>query len=235
MAYLVALHDVGKADPLFQNRVPKFLGELKDAGLEMPLQTERFPARIPFIGVDSAASEKSRLGRGCFMGVVASGSPAGITETFARKETRNPSDYPERYQSWEKLRARLATEVRQAIELPEFVIDQFQNASTAGVGLVGLTVLSDWIASNPELYRYSEIGKTTDADVYWSEAKRQATDVIDRLGFAGRSTVATVRFNDVLAKFTRSPSRSACSRRCLHGRYRSGACHRRSAHWRGKD
>jgi CRISPR-associated endonuclease Cas3-HD len=42
VAYLVGLHDIGKADPLFQNKEPACAQRLREAGLALPMATAPF-------------------------------------------------------------------------------------------------------------------------------------------------------------------------------------------------
>ena len=84
--------------------------------------------------------------------------------------------------SWVGLRNQIASILRQTLSPPDCTQVELENASVAGVLLCGIMVLSDWIASNRELYQPPQ--PSTDYRSYYEYCCLGANSALFRLGFS---------------------------------------------------
>ncbi len=197
LLYLVALHDIGKADPLFQIKVDELAQPARNAGLLehngvlIPQEAFRHEAR----SAEWLRTHLADRGWGKDDVDVVALAVAGHHGDF---RVLAPSD-PLR-DAWGPLRKALADDVAQAIGLApdaEAPTLAAEHADVLGVRLSALIVLADWIASNDKLYDYwrlFEDWKSQSDDerfTYFARAQAQATGVVERLQLDAECPVFT--------------------------------------------
>lgn len=179
LPYLTALHDIGKADARFQGKAPNLvvagipvdsLGECRGFRHEARSAewlTEHLKAS-PSIWDREAARVVAQATRGHHgdFGAVA------YTE----------SEWPW-MAFYAPVRDRLAALVAETLGVPPAAQARFGHASAVGIRLSGLIVLADWIASNPETYRYPDLYPTrgTEAAAYLAAAREEARRAVQNL------------------------------------------------------
>ncbi len=182
--YLAALHDIGKADPEFQIQDDEAAAAIREL-LPMPSRRDKFRHESR-----SGAWVREYLTReSCHWGArathVAAGALRGHHGNFNPPACGTDSVG---YEEWNGIRAQLAQMVADVLGLQNepFAPTEFADASSTGVKLIGLTVLSDWIASNEDLFRYPSLDTGVDPFQYWRQARLEAAHAIDylRLGRA---------------------------------------------------
>lgn len=192
VVYLVALHDLGKADTLFQNKVghdpatAHLVQTLRDAGLAMDVDGDRMR------GFRHEARSAEWL-RAHLLGL---GWPESVVQVVGLAITGHHGDFqscavPDRlWARWEPLRQALARDTATTLgheparPAPDF---SDENRNVMGVRLSALIVLSDWIASNHDLYDYRTLPQAGQSHAYLAAARALAKDVIAHLELAGGS------------------------------------------------
>ena len=182
IAYLVALHDIGKADPDFQSMGgDELIKPLKEMGLKFRSHdVSRFyheaqsceflrdylPEVYGWESVSANTVAECALGHHCrFV------KPREVLDDF---DGRTGS-------GWKKLRYELAAQVRTVFMPPEWASENFPHHSNACMLLLGMTVLSDWIASNTTLMPVHN--EEMDLNSYASLSYDMAKKAVSSLGF----------------------------------------------------
>jgi len=220
LAYLVGLHDVGKADPLFQNKAPELADGLRASGLHLPLVMK------PFRHEARSAEwvcEHLRQAHGWppAQARLISQAIAGHHGSFHPGDA-NLDESVQRRPEWGQLRDSLANEVAIAVTVPPSPPPEFADLSRVGAALTGLIVLSDWIASNEELFLRPPLPYEADPRKYLEAARADAGRAVQRLHFESAEEAETVtsrpRFCDVWPHCTDlRPVQEALEELCQRG------------------
>ena len=179
LAYLTAMHDIGKAHAGFQKKAgPEFCASLEKAGID---------CRYPFDGF----RHDGLSGRWILDFLQENGWPRQSAWTVSLALRGHHSDFsagdPEdgipEDPLWEKLRTDVEKTIRDVFS-PKPWRAEFLNHSITGIILSGVIVLSDWIASNNELFP-KEAGECKHLDIaeYVARSRRLAAAAIGKLGF----------------------------------------------------
>ncbi|HEY3274376.1 MAG TPA: CRISPR-associated helicase Cas3', partial [Methanocella sp.] len=177
LAYLVALHDIGKCDPYFQLFNEDLARGLKQSGMSFPPELDRkFLHEKRSHEWIKDVLEKSEWGRRAYNTVSNS-----ILAHHSRFSDYEPYDYPVMKAQWDDCKKRLDNDVKNVFKPPQMTPVDFNDNSKVGILLSGLIVLSDWIASNQELMEYNDLKCSYEDYAYMSMA--HAKKAIERLGF----------------------------------------------------
>lgn len=176
LAYIVAVHDIGKCYPEFQGKVPKLSDVLVRAGLDCTITQPHFRH-------EAASGDWLRST------LRASGFRRDIARTMAQairahhghfRPADTPAEgFPQRQDDWDPWRQCLDSILRQVFDVTPRSIEM-TNHSAAGVLIAGLVVLSDWIASNEDLFPRQWNGQGYEA--YQPISRDLADRAVDRLG-----------------------------------------------------
>lgn len=185
VAAFVGLHDIGKADPLFQK---------KDATLAARLPAE-YTADCQ---MEHVRGFRHEMRSGDVLNELIANSAidrTGIFRTAARAteghhaHARDPRIhfaearfYPKRAGLWNPVRLAAARRVFDALGVAELTPESGYHADVTGVRLLGMTVVSDWIASNPRLFA-TPLRDNVSPDEYFLAARDAADRAIRRIGF----------------------------------------------------
>ncbi len=180
LLWVAALHDLGKADRYFQNKDEALAVSLRDQGFDIP--TDAQPFRHEERSADWLFTHlRDDRGWGTRAARVIRQAVSGHHGNFA--PTPLPDTGP-RQEEWQAVRRAMAAMVADVLALEPFVLEQFPDASVAGLRLSGLIVLSDWIASNHELYAYPSLARSLSPHEYFAAARREAQRAVASLGLA---------------------------------------------------
>ncbi len=177
LLFLTAMHDIGKADARFVGKAP----ELDLADLVVASPGECLGFRHEARSAEWIKTHLETLGWNPRASNVVARAIRGHHADFTA-EAYNEDEFADYVAFYPPLRAQLAAVVYRTLQVEPFTLDQFENASAAGMKLSGLIVLSDWIASNPETYPYYNLHGVTDPDEYFRFARREAQGAVRRLG-----------------------------------------------------
>lgn len=180
MAYLTALHDIGKCDQDFQILGGEELTKpLKEIGLKFRGNN------IGYFLHEAQSYEFLRdylhdiHGWDCTSANTAAKCALGHHSRFDYSDL---DDYDGRTGGgWKKMRDKLADQIKNVFGPTEWASEDFQHHSNAGMLLLGLTVLSDWIASNTTLMPVHN--SEMDSYSYTTHSYAQAKKAVSSLGF----------------------------------------------------
>ncbi len=209
---LVALHDLGKADPEFQCKDAALAQRLRDQGLPLPDGRTRFRHE----------AQSSRWLRGWLRRDLGWSRPSASVVCEAIRG--HHGDFGAELQStwtgdpevWSRLRAELAHLVVGLFHPPSGTPEPPDDSSATGVLLSGIIVLSDWIASNPELFHYPGLGHDTSPEIYLAQSRAEARRVVAALDFSGTSGTcdgATPAFTELFPGFAPRPIQALLDQR----------------------
>lgn len=172
MAFLVGLHDVGKANPRFQHQDPVLSSELADAGF--PVTADAVPRHeqvsaglvCKFLTgeLDSAVSEAICLAIAAHHGYWDQTPYVAIEPYYAAQR-----------QLYEMLRCTL-----HVTKLPDAAAPDL---SAFGMLLTGRVVLCDWLASNERYFTDARLASVDDPAEYLVASKQVALEWVTNLGF----------------------------------------------------
>lgn len=189
-AALIGLHDVGKADPLFQLKAPLLARAMGDdvfghllSGWEGEVSAFRHEAR-------SAQVLRDLLRENRF-----SWSPRSI-DTVRRairghhgnfeSQTIRDDEYPPAITArWRQMQRELCEMVLDTVGAKPCAEPEVDNLDVLGVRLSGLLVSADWIASNTALFSVRQLDDGPDA--HFARALETATSSLESLGLARRT------------------------------------------------
>lgn len=170
-ALLVGLHDVGKADPSFQHKVPSLSAQLSEGGFPV---TADAPCRHERVSAGFVAKMlKGKVERSLVEAIcLAIAAHHGDWETGFREVG---SRYRE---AQEELYGLLCG----VLEVHGLSSATPTDLSAFGMLLAGRIVLCDWVASNEGFFTDPRLLTTLDALEYFARARRVADEWVARLG-----------------------------------------------------
>jgi CRISPR-associated endonuclease/helicase Cas3 len=186
--YLAAMHDIGKADPEFQNKDDEQAERLRALGLELPEERTRFRHEARSADWITPHLHHQQWTRdACRIVSMATRAHHGDFRAGLHGEgtfyEENQPHLRQRTALWNELRVQLSEIVREALDLPVYSAPDFTDASAAGILLAGLIVLADWIASNAELYGYETLDRNLPPRDYFAVARQRANRIVHALEF----------------------------------------------------
>lgn len=170
-AFLVGLHDVGKADSCFQHQIPEFSSEL---------------AKVGYPPTDDARCRHERISaRFIKKKLVSDGMDSFIADAVARTVVAHHGYWYETARDvapwYAQAQDQLCRMLQQLLGVETFPGERPFDLSAFGMRLAGHIVLSDWIASNEEFFCDSRLKDIDDPEEYFGKARVVASDWIDRL------------------------------------------------------
>jgi CRISPR-associated endonuclease/helicase Cas3 len=186
VSLLAALHDIGKADPWFQNKDEECASTLRSQGFQLPDRTQmadeglrkfRHEVRSGEWLLNWLASEQGWSKRGARVVMTAVDGHHG---DFSQDKL-SYAEPPGQREVWNPLRQALCKLVWDSLLPPPCVVQRFDDASAVGAKLSSLIVLADWVASNDELFDYTKFDRNTTPDKYFAAARLEAESVVKRL------------------------------------------------------
>jgi CRISPR-associated endonuclease/helicase Cas3 len=198
--FLVALHDIGKAAAKFQGKAPV-------EAVEAHVVVEELRNYLPIAGEAECQGFRHEARSATWLRaylVDKCGWPRQAADTmrlacvghhgnFAAKD--DPDEYEEGHEhereAWQSQRAALARLVADVLGVEPWVPSTPIDASAAGIKMVGLTVLADWIASNHEVFDYTQAGGEVDPQHYYAWAVVEAERVVAKLQLDAPEIVTT--------------------------------------------
>jgi len=171
IAFLVGLHDVGKADSCFQHQIPEFSAELVSAGFPLTSDARCRHERI------SARFIKKRL--------VSDGLDDFSADAIARTVIAHHGYWNEAARDvgpkYAEAQEELCRMLQQVLGAKTFHSESVLDLSAFGMRLAGHVVLSDWIASNEDFFGDARLKDIDDPKEYFAKARVVAGEWIDML------------------------------------------------------
>lgn len=194
LAYLCAMHDIGKSDGAFQAKgVNELIKPLEYQGLKLlpnlseGFRHERRSGKI----IREKLSEQFSWELKPINTV--SSSIRGHHSDFNQTVYEEP---PGIKKDWDKFRDALSQVLIDIFKPSVFNVNEFKDHSKVGVLLSGLIVLSDWIASNEKLFK--RINGVQDPYEYANISMGLAKNAVSTLGFSDEvEWPSNAGFNDI--------------------------------------
>jgi len=182
-AFLVGLHDIGKADSGFQHQIADFAEKLVAAGYR---KTEDAPCRHERL---SARFIKDKLIEAGVDPYVADGVSRAVVVHHGHWNESARCVAP-KYAEAQRQLCEMLQQVLQIEALPKEVP---RDLSAFGMRLAGRVVLCDWIASNEDFFGNARLQNEDDPRRYFDAAREVARKWVDGLGLernrqAGKAT-----------------------------------------------
>jgi CRISPR-associated endonuclease/helicase Cas3 len=176
---LVGLHDLGKADPYFQNLDEDLAERLRASGVPLTAERRRYRHErrtaewvLRWLRQDQGWPRDAARAADRALGMHHGNPGTDLCSLTAAEEL-----------FWGDCKARLAEMLRGVLKPPPLDAHPFEHCGSASLRLAGLTVLADWIASNPELFAYTSLNREAPPDEYFAEARALAAESAARLAF----------------------------------------------------
>ena len=180
--WLVGAHDVGKADRWFQNKDPKQSAKLRNLGLELPQWKADQPDAYKRFRHEVRSREwlqhhlKERAWKSRAFNVVAK-AIVGHHGDWAPKNFYTDEEDA----VWPQMRDELGAFLWDVLRPEPVALPEFPHATAAGVKLSAYVILSDWIASNDQLFLFKDLQKWEEPDQYFAAACELARAVVKQL------------------------------------------------------
>jgi CRISPR-associated endonuclease/helicase Cas3 len=204
LAFFVALHDLGKATPAFQRKVPEAEQRLLRLGFDFP-GSEEPHGGMSAVLVDGALAEL--------------GVPPPLARLVARAVGAHHGDFAElghlndirdvrrhlgKARAWQQARAELVRDLAGVLEIQGAGTPTLPASASAmhafAVDLAGLTTASDWLGSDADRFRYAEPPGALSG--YLEQARRLAAEACLAVGFRAPPRPAPRGFVEL---FNKSP------------------------------
>jgi len=173
--FLIALHDIGKATPGFQAKVPSLAVKLEESGYDFPKWAEGDHSKtgqyhLPLLLEEVFGADETRS---CDLARI-------VTSHHGRMMDRLVNEPVDGNEKWSQTRREIVETLRDLYgvsALPE----RMPNAAKA-LWLMGLCSVADWIASNEHYFPYAgELSMTPEA--YRTESRRRAKEALRQIGW----------------------------------------------------
>lgn len=178
VAWLVAMHDYGKAGPAFQAKVPWIRDVLHDRGFDFqhPV-TGAYPHGI----LGMACFKKEGVSKHIFAALQATCAHHG---EFPRKSLINKCSRTPQLgnDAWRDARASLQAHISSVLDYRPAPVPEPSHAQL--MALAGFAAVSDWIGSMDDVFTY--VPPPTRPEDYWSTLGHKAAQAAERAGFRVR-------------------------------------------------
>ncbi len=174
IAFIVGLHDIGKADSSFQHQIPQFSEELVRAGFPVTADGRIRHERI------SARFIKSIL--------ATEGVDHFVADAIARSVTAHHGHWDEGARgvapAYASAQEQLCQMLKGVLSLCDLPCESHPNLSAFGMLIAGRVVLCDWVASNQRFFGDARLSRAKDPISYLAAAREVADEWIERLRLA---------------------------------------------------
>ena len=180
------LHDIGKASPCFARQNATTAALL--AALGLPIDRDTVPADVPHGAISTFALQialKDDLGLAANVAKRVATVVGGHHGTFPRPALRQDALRAGGGPLWEAIRRELILQVAAMLGIDTAERPGKPSDATA-IWLAGFVSVADWIGSNQDVFPLLAVAgrdPTIDPTAYLSQARRQAGEALDLLGW----------------------------------------------------
>lgn len=205
IGYLFSLHDYGKCEPHFQGKCPELAEGHEDMGMAVARFEDCRGYRHEWVSAEFLRKRLKELGweRKAIQPVlIATRAHHGNFEPKKHERALDPSWVPPQQELHDVLEELFAP--------PQWSPKEFPHSGHASMLLCGLLVLSDWIASNSELFGLSHEPGESYSD-YAKRARAKAEDCLSEMNLRELPITGPVQdFSEVWKGFTARGLQDAC-------------------------
>ncbi|HHC08397.1 MAG TPA: CRISPR-associated helicase Cas3' [Actinobacteria bacterium] len=183
LALCASLHDLGKAGPVFQSRIPRLVPPLRAAGFDFPPESMAADANTRFPhGVVGWFALRDHLrastSKSCSAAIAdLCDAIAGHHGHYGPPDGDAASPTIQGGERWQQYRSRLVDLLRATFDVSRVDLGAGVLPPAELVGLAAFVTVADWIASNEEWFPYRP---DADPGIYAAETRRVAADVLDK-------------------------------------------------------